>query len=111
MAKVERINVTVIPAQPGYKLLWRSMVEDSEVEVTPDIIDRTWVSDIVGWRVDTFLRPNGDVYSFVEALTHEDSVEAEYAIIRPDGVVEVPHTTTLPDLAAYIKFLKDNPNG
>lgn len=110
MAKSERINTTVIPAQPGYKLLWQSLVEDSDV-VAVDMIDATWFSDIVGWRVDTFMRPNGDVYSFVEALTHEDSVEAEYAIIRPDGTVEVPHTTTLPDLAAYIKYVKDNSNG
>lgn len=111
MANPERINVTVIPAQPGYKLLWRSMVEDCDYEVTIESMDPTWFSDVVGWRVDTFARPNGDIYSFVEALTHEDSIEAEHAIIRPDGVVEVPHATTLPDLAAYIKYVKDNPNG
>lgn len=111
MADPKRIDVTVVPAQPGYMLLWRSMVEDSECEVTVESMDPTWFSTIVGWRVDTFMRPNGDVYSFVEALTHEDSVEAPYAIIRPDGVVEVPHEITLPNLAAYIKHVKGDLNG
>jgi hypothetical protein len=98
------INVTVIPAREGYKLLWRSMVED---DTTADELAPTWFSDIMGWRIETFQRKNGETYSFVNAVTLDGCIEAEHAIIRPDGIVEVPEDTTLPDITAYVAYVKE----
>ena len=97
--KTKLVNVTVIPAEKGYKLLWRSMVED---DTKAEEIDATWFSDVMGWRVETFQRADETTYSFVNAVTLDGCLETDYAIIRPDGVVEIPEDTTLPDIATYI---------
>lgn len=98
------INVTVIPAREGYKLLWRSLVDD---DTTADELASTWFSDILGWRIETFQRQNGETYSLVEAVTLDGCIEADHAIICPEGIVEVPGDTTLPDITAYIAYVKE----
>jgi hypothetical protein len=102
--KTKLVNVTVIPAEAGYKLLWRSMVED---DTKAEEIDATWFSDVMGWRVETYQRADDTIYSFVNAVTLDGCLEVEYAIIRPDGVVEIPEDTTLPDIATYITHVTE----
>lgn len=99
------INVTVIPAEAGYKLLWRSMVED---DTKAEELDPCWFSDVMGWRVETFQRADETTYSFVDAVTLDGCLETDYAIIRPDGIVEIPHDTTLPNIAAYITYVTNH---
>ena len=102
--KTKLVNVTVIPAEAGYKLLWRSMVED---DTKAEELDPTWFSDVMGWRVETFQRPDETIYSFVNAVTLDGCLETDYAIIRPDGIVEIPEDTTLPDIATYITYVAE----
>ena len=102
--KHDLINVTVIPAREGYKLLWRSLVDD---DTTADELEPAWFSDILGWRIETFQRQNEETYSFVKAVTLDGCIEADHAIICPEGIVEVPEDTTLPDITAYVAYVKE----
>lgn len=103
--KTKLINVTVIPAETGYKLLWRSLVED---DTKAEELDPCWFSDVMGWRVETFQRADETTYSFVDAVTLDGCMDTDYAIIRPDGIVEIPHDTTLPNIAAYIAYVTEH---
>jgi hypothetical protein len=103
--KSKIIDVTVIPAEAGYKLLWGSLVED---DTKVEELEPTWFSDVMGWRVETSQREDGTTFSFVDAVTLDGCIEAEHAIICPNGIVEVPHDTTLPDIAAYVAYVKES---
>lgn len=106
--KAELINVTVVPAQPGYKLFTAPEIDET---FTYESIPIYWMHDIVAWRIDNFQRPDGSVYSLVEAVTAEGCHNGDYYILRPDGAIEQPYTDAFEDMATLIKHLREKPNG
>jgi hypothetical protein len=108
MADPKRIDVTVIPAQPGYWLLYRSLIEgDTKAEE----VKASWYDDVIAWRIETFERDNGEIYSFVDAIIREGCVTTDYAILRPDGYFDIPHSHTCENLEEYVKHVNGEANG
>lgn len=108
MAKSERINVTVIPAEPGYWLLYRSLIES---DTKAEEVKASWYDDVIAWRIETFERDNGEIYSFVDPIIREGCVASEYVILRPDGYFDIPHSHTCENIEEYVAHVKDNSNG
>lgn len=105
--EVKRIDVTIVPAQRGYKL-----IHDDEVEYESDnTIPDYWMSDIIGWRVETGERENGELFSLVEAITIDGCRPHEYSILRPDGVVDEPLGINYLNIATFIGHLRERSNG
>ena len=106
----EFVDVTVVPAQPGYKLF--GDVEDEAKEM-PDLktIPHSWMQDIVAWRVETVRRDNGMLLSLVEPLAADGCKNDKYYILRPDGVVEESLGDNYENTAALLNHLRGKSNG
>jgi hypothetical protein len=101
------LDITVVPAEKGYKLF----TIEVDASFTHDTVPAIWMEDIIGWRVETYRRENGEVYSFTDAVTISGSYAHNYYIIRPNGFVDEPHGVTFPDTAALIKHLREKSDG
>lgn len=104
--KSELVNVTVIPAQPGYKLVRG----DDWAEDGANLIPETYLTDIVGWQVATYKREDDILFSFVEPVTVEGAHDIDTTILRPDGGVEQPYVASFEDQAAFAQHLREEAN-
>jgi len=109
--KAELINVTVVPAQPGYKLIGGIEMDAEYIAEYGDTIPPDWMHDIIAWRVTTHQRPDESLYSFAEAITAEGCYSGEYGILRPDGVIEQPFGNPFKSVAHYVKNEREKSDG
>jgi len=101
------VNIAVIPAQPGYKLI----MGDDWSEDGSDLIPECYLDIIIGWQVSTYRRADGTIYGYTEPVTMEGVDGHSRCILRPDGVVEEPHCQWFENQAAFAKHLRDKANG
>jgi len=101
------LDITVVPAEKGYKLF----TIEVDAAFTHDTVPAAWMDDIIGWRVETYQRGTGEIYSFTDAVTMAGSFDHDYYILRPDGLVDEPHGATFADIAALIKHLREKSDG
>lgn len=109
MASSKRIDVTVVPAQPGYFVIHACSFEGecTAADATP-----AWYDDVIAWRVETYESSTGSVRSVVDPIIASGCLSSDdYAILRPDGCFDIPHDRTLKDLEAYVAYVKGESNG
>jgi hypothetical protein len=97
--------ITIIPATPGYMLIWS---DESPVGDTP--LD-SMCDPIIAWQVQTdmvklYVKGVLDreyTHSFSSPITLEGSHEETYrwGIRRPDGLYEIPGTATYRDYREF----------
>ena len=105
MAYPEIINVTVVPAQEGYRMIFVDPYSDDDI---PTAIPDTWMADIIGWRVISYRRENGDVHSVTEAITLEGTYDsASYAILCPRGTVDDVYNTRYANLQTFLNAARE----
>ena len=104
MREPELINATVIPAQAGYKMVFVDAYSDDDI---PTEMPETWLSDVIGWRIVTYKREGGDIYSFTEAVTLDGTYESSYAILCPDGTVDDVHHCRHINMRAFLNHARE----
>lgn len=109
MARPELINVTIVPALPGY-----SIVHEDEFLVS--VPDHGMKDDIVAWQTCTYKYDHPDGHTVltthIEPITLSGgSNAASYAILRPDGAVEEPYGTTYPSYRDYVVAMQQEHSG
>lgn len=95
---------TIIPAQPGWYLLFPSMYgggadfEDTDLEA------------VIAWRIDTETNGAGDQSHMVTAIYAGGGAETAW-MVGPNGNVNDGHTYTFPDVAAAITHIRREKEG
>jgi hypothetical protein len=89
--------MTIIPAQPGWRVAWAEVLQDTH----PISVD-FWVMDVIAWRDDgEWLSP----ISANGATLSKHVVNVDYAIIQPNWEVVHPgpsHFDNLDDYKGYV---------
>lgn len=104
MSSSELINVTVVPVQAGYKMIFVDPYSDEEI---PTEMPETWMADVIGWRVETYKRADDTTYSYTEAITLEGSHNQSYAILCPQGTVDDPCIARYPNMKAFLAAARE----
>ena len=101
-------QVNVIPAQPGYFQLEPIYRDDRTVS-------ELWENSIIAWRVTTEVKSErqrkagqGETWSSVEAVTVNGVDDNDdYAILLPNGNIELPFVQSFTSRDEYVKYLND----
>lgn len=98
-----RIDMTILPAIPGYSVLFMHAG-------MADKIEPYQLHPVVAWRVITMegkgRSMNGDIWSYAEPLTPVGELADDYMIVRPDGCVEHPLNGTYESVADAIEHYR-----
>jgi hypothetical protein len=108
MASSKLINLAVVPALPGYR-------HTGGLDTTDELVTDTssppgYWSDIVAWRIETYERHDGTLYSFTTAVTVSGAEEEGY-IECPNGVIDEPHSNIFENYACFIRHLREKADG
>jgi hypothetical protein len=96
----ELINVTVVPTA-GYKAIFLSPYSEEDI---PEEVSDLWMDHIIGWRISTYQRDNGDIYSTTDAITVDGSSSQDYAVIAPDGTVADSFHSAHANVEEYLAY-------
>lgn len=80
--KQKFVGRTIIPAQPGYSLVYLDKEEGQKWTAMPPV-------SIIAWRIHTFADPQDDIATrdTVWPVTVDELFEQPYVIIEPSGRV------------------------
>lgn len=108
MVSSELINVSVVPASPGYRHI--GAIDFTGEDDVPGTIPLSWLCDIVAWRIETYQRTDETLYSFTTPVTLQGAEEEGY-IQCPNGVIDEPHNRTFETFADFINYMREKENG